>query len=57
MVKWVDNSTVLLVSDYVGVGPVEEIDRWCKKASARKAVPCPQIVVVIRIIIINIGIS
>ena len=46
IVKWVDNSTVLLVSNYVGVMPVEDIDRWCKKASARKAVPCPQIVVV-----------
>ena len=46
VVKWVDHSTVLLVSSYVRVMPVEDIVRWCKKASARKAASCPQIVVV-----------
>ena len=46
VVKWVDNSTVLLASNYVGVMPVKEITRWCRKVGHRKAVPCPQIVVV-----------
>lgn len=46
VVKWVDNSTVVLVSNYVGIMPVEEIIRWRKIANVRKAAPCPQIDVV-----------
>ncbi len=46
IVKRVDNSTVLLTSNYFGVEPIKQIERWCKAASERKNVPCPQIVAV-----------
>ncbi|XP_065055887.1 piggyBac transposable element-derived protein 2-like isoform X2 [Rhopilema esculentum] len=45
VVKWVDNSTVLLVSNYVGVEQIGAIERWSKESKARKDIPCPYIVI------------
>ena len=44
IVKWLDNNVVQLCSNFVGVCPVETIERWVKKDQARKEIPCPQIV-------------
>lgn len=44
IVKWVDNSTVQLTSNYIGVEPVSTIKRWNKTEMDRTDVPCPQIV-------------
>ena len=43
-VKWVDNSVVNLVSNFVGVEPIRELERWCGKEKVRKNIPCPQTV-------------
>ena len=43
-VKWVDNSVVNLVSNFVGVEPIRKLKRWCGKEKVRKNIPCPQIV-------------
>ena len=34
--KWVDNSAMQLTSNFVGVEPLEEIERWSKQDKARK---------------------
>ena len=44
VVKWVDNSIVQLVSNYVGINPMSTINRWCKKEKASRDIPCPQVV-------------
>ena len=44
IVKWIDNSVVQLISNFVGIEPMSEITRWCKTEKARKEIPCPQIV-------------
>lgn len=44
LVKWLDNSAVLLASNFIGVEPQGTIERWDKKANERKQVPCPAIV-------------
>ena len=44
IVKWVDNSTVTLVSNYVRIEPEGVIERWCSKKKQRVDVPCPRIV-------------
>ena len=44
IVKWVDNSTVTLASNYVGIEPEGVIERWCNKKKERVEVPCPRIV-------------
>ena len=44
VVKWVDNSIVQLVSNYVGINPMSTINRWCKKEKASREIPCPQVV-------------
>ena len=44
IVKWVDNSVVQLTSNFIGIEPMSEITRWCKKEKVRKQIPCPQIV-------------
>ena len=31
IVKWVDNSVVQLASKFIGIVPMSEIQRWCKK--------------------------
>ena len=43
--KWVDNSTMQLTSNFVGIEPIGEIERWSKEDKIRKKVPCPQIVI------------
>jgi len=42
--KWVDNRTMQLVSNFVGIEPVGSIQRWNKIEKARVPVNCPQIV-------------
>ena len=42
--KWVDNSTMQLGSNFVGIEPVGSIQRWSKIYKARVPVNCPQIV-------------
>ena len=44
IVKLVDNSVVQLASNFIGIEPMSEIQRWCKKEKVRKQIPCPQIV-------------
>lgn len=44
IVKWVDNSVVQMVSNFVGINPMSTIERWCKQSKAKKDIPCPQIV-------------
>ena len=44
VVKWADNKIVELTSNYVGIEPVDAVDRWSKKDGSRVDVPCPQIV-------------
>ncbi len=44
LVKWVDNSTVTLVSNYVGIEPQGVIERWCSEKKERCEVQCPRIV-------------
>ena len=44
IVKWLDNSVVQLTSNYVGIEPMDQIERWDKTAGERKNVDCPQIV-------------
>ena len=36
IVKWVDNSVVQLVLNYIGVEPIDSIERWSKADQARK---------------------
>ena len=43
-VKWVGNSVVNLASNFVGVEPIGELERWCGKEKVRKNIPCPPIV-------------
>ena len=43
-VKWVDNRVVNLASNFVGVEPIEGLERWCEKEKMGKNIPCPQIV-------------
>ena len=42
--KWVDNKTLHLISNYVGIEPMESIQRWSKYEKRKVQVPCPQIV-------------
>ena len=44
LVKWVDNSTVTLVSNYVRIGPQSDIEIWCSEKKERCEVQCPRIV-------------
>ena len=37
-------TVVQLISNYVGVQPMAQIERWDKKAGERKMVDCPQVV-------------
>ena len=43
-VKWVDNSMVNIASNFVGIEPIGELERWCEKEKVRKNILCPQIV-------------
>ena len=42
--KWVDNSVINILSNFVGVEPIRELERSCRKENLRKNIPCPQIV-------------
>ena len=33
-----------LASNFVGVEPIEEFERWCGKEKVIESIPCPQIV-------------
>ena len=44
IVKWLDNSVVQLTFNYVGIKPMDQIEKWDKTAGKRKNVECPQIV-------------
>ena len=44
LVKWVDNSVVQLASNFVGVQPMGQIERWVKSTKERKNIDCPSIV-------------
>ncbi|XP_065658818.1 piggyBac transposable element-derived protein 2-like [Hydra vulgaris] len=44
IVKWVDNSTVQLTSNFIGVEPLSTIKRGSKTKRDQTNVPCPQIV-------------
>lgn len=43
-VKWYDNRSVTLLSDYTGAHPVTEADRWDRKQKMITKVPCPAVV-------------
>ncbi len=43
-VKWYDNRSVTLLSDYTGAHPVTEVDRWDRKQKMITKVPCPAVV-------------
>ena len=44
IVKWLDKSVVQLSSNYVGIEPIDQIEKWDKTACERKNVDFPQIV-------------
>lgn len=44
IVKWLDNSVVQLCSNFIGVEPMDTIQRWDRKDKTRKDIQCPQIV-------------
>ena len=44
IVKWFDNSSVHLASNFVGVEPMSTVSRWCSKEKSKVAVQCPNIV-------------
>ncbi|MGH0158816.1 UNVERIFIED_CONTAM: hypothetical protein FKN15_047671 [Acipenser sinensis] len=44
VVKWYDNRSVTLLSDYTGAHPVTEVDRWDRKQKMITKVPCPAVV-------------
>ncbi|RXN16689.1 piggyBac transposable element-derived 2-like protein [Labeo rohita] len=43
-VKWYDNRSVTLLSDYVGAHPVTHVQRWDRGSKAITDVPCPAVV-------------
>ncbi|CAM4569051.1 unnamed protein product [Leuciscus chuanchicus] len=43
-VKWYDNRSVTLLSDYVGAHPVTHVQRWDRSSKAVIDVPCPAVV-------------
>ena len=43
-VKWYDNRSVSLLSNYIGAHPVTEVDRWDGKQKKVIKVPCPAVV-------------
>ena len=44
VVKWYDNRSVTLLSDYTGAHPVTEFDMWDRKRKMITKVPCPAVV-------------
>lgn len=43
--RWVDNKTLQLCSNYVGIEPLGSVQRWSKADQRRVQVPSPQIVI------------
>uniref|UniRef100_H2L551 PiggyBac transposable element-derived protein domain-containing protein n=1 Tax=Oryzias latipes TaxID=8090 RepID=H2L551_ORYLA len=43
-VKWYDNHSVSLLSDYIGAHPVTDVDKWDGKQKKVIRVPCPAVV-------------
>ncbi|XP_023195555.1 piggyBac transposable element-derived protein 3-like [Xiphophorus maculatus] len=43
-VKWYDNRSVSLLSNYIGAHPVTDVDRWDGKQKKIIKVPCPAVV-------------
>ena len=44
VVKWADIEIVELTSNYIGIHPLETVNRWSKKDGERIDVLCPQVV-------------
>uniref|UniRef100_A0A3B4VA40 PiggyBac transposable element-derived protein domain-containing protein n=1 Tax=Seriola dumerili TaxID=41447 RepID=A0A3B4VA40_SERDU len=44
MVKWYDNRPVVMASNFVGVGRMDEVQRWDKKKAQYLMVPRPEVV-------------
>ena len=44
IVKWYDNNAVHMASNYVGIEPMAEAERWCPNAKACINVGCPQVI-------------
>ncbi|XP_048859480.1 piggyBac transposable element-derived protein 3-like [Brienomyrus brachyistius] len=44
VVKWYDNRSVSLLSNYIGAHPVTKVDRWDGKQKKIIQVPCPAVV-------------
>ena len=42
--KWVDNKTVEVASNYIGIEPMGTIKQWSKALNAYKNIPCLQII-------------
>ena len=42
--KWVDNKTVQVASNYIGIEPMGTIKRWSKASNAYENIPFPQII-------------
>ena len=57
IVKWFDNSVEQLTSNYVGLEPIDQIERWDKTAVKRKNVDCPQIVKAFNKILEGVGLA
>lgn len=43
-VKWMDNSSVILFSTFVGIGEIDKVKRWDKKTKAHILVERPEVV-------------
>lgn len=44
IVKWLDNRSVCLASNFVGSGEEDRVQRWSKETNTYVAVPRPEIV-------------
>ena len=42
--KWLDNKTVQVASNYIGIEPMGTIKRWSKASNAYENIPCPEII-------------
>ena len=44
IVQWLDNNVVQFTPSYVGIEPMDQIERWDKTAGERKNFDCPHVV-------------
>ena len=44
IVRWFDNKAVQLISNYIGIEPIDEVERWSKSAGKMITVSRPKIV-------------